>query len=198
MSITVKGVKVRSKDVKREIKVGFGSLKKSAQKRLLKENVDLFFLEALSSKHSSVRALAITLKDMCYSATINKAIRATLKNSYPGGFEQYDANLVMELLSVRDLQLAPDLRKRLSITEYWGIRNWIALDNATPVEMLNNMLLREARNFVTYGSTQPFDFIVQNKNFELKEKTKEELYSDFSEDDYLRIMERIEKVQNKE
>lgn len=61
MSITVKGIKVRSNDLKKEITANFNSLKEFAQKKILKENVDLFLEDALLSENPSVKELAMEL-----------------------------------------------------------------------------------------------------------------------------------------
>lgn len=196
MSITVRGIKIRSNDVKGEMKTSFNSLKEFAQKRLLKEHLDLFFADALASKYPNVRKLAMELKEDCSSETLNKIIRAELKDTSASGFEHYDYDLVFEILNCKQLKLDEDLRERLSVTEIWKIRKWVAQDINTSNKMLNDMIFRESRDFIFRHSVVVFDSIVLNPNFKMIEKTKRRLIDMFTVDSYDIVMERVEKIKN--
>lgn len=198
MSITVKEIKVRPNDLKKEITANFNDLKEFAQKRMLKEHVDLFFEDALVSEYPSVKKLAMELMEECYSTTLNKVIRKELKKARGVScFENYDSELVFKILNCKKLCLDEDLRKRLSKTEIWKIRNWIAQDKKTSNEILNDMLFAESRNFMLHKWVVIFDSIVQNPNFELKEKTKDAIYYYYTGKAYTTIMGRIETMRNK-
>jgi len=195
MSITVKGIKVRSNDLKKEITANFNSLKEFAQKKILKENVDLFLEDALLSENPSVKELAMELMEECSSETLNRVIRRELKGSRIGcGFERYNYDLVLKILNCKKLQLDEHLRKKLSKTEIWRVRNWIAQDKDTSNEILNDMILAESRDFILYNSVVVFDSIVLNPNFKMKEKTKNNFFYYYTKESYTAIMERIETV----
>lgn len=195
MSITVKGIKVRSNDLKKEITANFNDLKEFAQKRMLRENVDLFFTDALLSEYPSVKELAMELMEECSSKTLNNVIRRELKDSCNGcGFERYNDDLVLKILNCEKLQLDEVLRKQLSKTEIWRIRNWVVQDKGTSNAILNDMFLSEARFFARYNSAVVFDSIVLNPNFEMKNRTKNDLFYSFTGKSYTAIMGRYETI----
>jgi len=152
-------------------------------------------LKDLLSENPSVKELAMELMEECSSETLNRVIRRELKGSRIGcGFERYNYDLVLKILNCKKLQLDEHLRKKLSKTEIWRVRNWIAQDKDTSNEILNDMILAESRDFILYNSVVVFDSIVLNPNFKMKEKTKNNFFYYYTKESYTAIMERIETV----
>lgn len=195
MSITVKGVKVRSEDLKNSLVVTFNDLTKAAQERLLKKYTDKFFINALLSDYPSIKKIAKSLKDNCSSKTINDAIRTLLMKDNNPYYENYDSDLILELLNAKQLKLSNVLREKFSKTKFWKIRKWVAGNEDTTNDLLNQMLLFEAEQWINYQVNEVFIVIPQNPKFELLDKTKEILQSRFSKMDYYKIMAEIENLQ---
>lgn len=124
MKILLQGIEVRKEELTETMEIQFNQLNEIGQKRLFKENKDLFFSEALSSEHECVRKLAIILRNDCSSDTINKAIRKLLygKNIY----ESPDYNLIFILLNTDNLTLSKSNRINLYHSYDEKIREWLA------------------------------------------------------------------------
>lgn len=168
MSITVEGINVRIKEVSKDFKVKFKDLTEAGQKRLFKENKDIFFFDALTSKYKSVRTLALIKKDNCSSVSLNKAIKLLEKEK-----RATNVNLIIELLNIPNLDLDDSLRKSLAHSDYWELRLWIANDKNTPLQILKEMLWSATKIFIGYDSSTEMDAIITNPNFELDEEVEQ-------------------------
>lgn len=188
MSITVEGINVRIKEVSKDFKVKFESLTESGQKRLFKENKDIFFFDALTSKYVSVRRLALMQKNDCSSVSLNKAIKLLVKKK-----SAFNVDLIIQLLNIPNLDLDDELRKSLAHSDYWQLRLWIANDKNTPLQILKEMLWGATTIFVGYDSSTEMDVIITNPNFELDEEV-EEIIKRFNPTEFSKIESRIKEL----
>lgn len=190
MSITVKGQKVRTNELGYDNEISFSRLNIKGQKRLFLENKNLFLYEALSSSHEAIVNLAKEHMAECSSETLNDVLRELTTNST--GW--YDSKLVLEILNIPHLQLDLNIRKNFSRTEYWAIRYWTADDKSTPKEILSDLFITEAWEFIVDNITNGIEKILQNPNFVMDEELHKKLQSRFSDKQYSKIMEKVREL----
>lgn len=166
--ITVKGVEVRSKEI--DLEVSFQDLTPEGQKRIFLENKEKFLIAALNSRYSSLTDLVKEVKNECSSFALNKAIEHLL-DTRRFGFD----DLILEFLSVPSLELSEKNRKKLAYSEYWRLKLWVAKDEKTPLTVLKTreMFFRAAQNIVYEYSSEMFDAIVTNPNFDVDEEIEQ-------------------------
>lgn len=194
MGITVKGIKVRAEELNKHYTVAFNEINEAGQKRIFLEYKDMFFFDSITSRYESVRQLALSKKNECTSETIKNAIKTLIPSCSIVGV--YDMDMVLELLGCRNFQLDESLREKLSRTQYWPVRAWVAKDAGTSTKMLNDMLVNEALSFSFYGTTMVLEPIILNPNFELLDKTKE-ILEKMSSSTYSKIINKIEELTKK-
>lgn len=187
MAITVKGVEVRPEEVNLEL--DFRDLTAEGQKRFFLERKEMFILEALKSRYSSVVEAVGEARNECSSYALNIAIEYVLRRGLYGGVD-----LVLQFLSVPGFELNEANRKKLACSEYWKLRLWVAKDEKTPLKILKKkkMLFNAIRDFEA-GSSLLFDAIVENSNFEVDEQVKR-ILEPFSSETVEKVIARIKEL----
>lgn len=188
MSITVQGIKVRVSEVSKDFKVKFETLTEAGQKRLFKENKDIFFFNALTSKYKNVRALALRQKNNCSSVALNNAIKLLEKEK-----KASSVNLIIELLNVPHLSLDDKLRKTLAYSNYYKLRLWVANDKNTSLQILKDMLWGAITLFIGHNWSIEMDSIITNPNFELDNEVKK-IIKRFNPTEVSKIESRIKEL----
>lgn len=192
MSIIVKGadtrIEVDGEEVDKDLSVKFYELTEEGQKRVFKENKDIFFFDALKSSYMSVRNYARSLKEECSSETLNEAIKNLII------FKVSDKiTLIIELLNTERLEIDEELRKTLANSDYWKLRLWVAEDKNTSLSILKEMLPDAIKRFFWRNSSTNIDAIITNSNFELDEEVKQ-ILEKFSLDEGTKIEARIKEL----
>ena len=187
MSITVNGLEVRSDEIKPDISLKFSNLTQQGQIRLFSENKDTFLYEALISEYPEVHMLAINSKKEYSATSVNNLISNILKS----GMTTIEAGCILELINVPNFKLEEALRKKLSNSEYWPVKAWVAKDKYTSMQLLERMFLIEATNFIKNGSTIVLNAVIQNKNFNITPLLIKRMNNIFSEEDFNKIMRKV-------
>ena len=183
MAITVKGVEVRTKEVRTNVRVEFDDLTEEGQKRIFLENKEEFIVEALKSRYGSVVELVWEVKDECSSVALNAAIAECIKK---GASEER----ILDLLNVPGFELDKKLRKILAISvRSLPIQIWVAKDEKTSFKLLRKMFYNATVKLVRDNDPQLFDAIVTNPNFKSDEEVMAQIIHSSA-----KIKERIENV----
>lgn len=165
MSIKVKGIIARSDELSYDMEIPFSNLTVKGQERLFLENKDLFICEALKSKYDYIRDLVRTNFKSCSSEALNEAIKFLLS-----GYTNCD--LIMEILATSNLVLEDDVRISLSESDYWQLRQWVAYDTNTSLDLLYKMLIPAVQSVFWHHNFTILDALISNTNFEISESLK--------------------------
>ena len=171
MGITVKGVNVRTEELKTKFKVSFADLTAEGQRRVFLEQKDEFLYEALTSRYGSVKKVAKKNKGKCSSKTINKVLKHLLSESD----RRLKLDLILDILSTPNFEIEQEVVKKLSNSNYSKLRLGVAKDSNTPLQILKDMFSDEAFAIVGYGYSEVFDAIITNPRFELDEEINQKI-----------------------
>lgn len=167
MSIKVKGIPIRNEELSYDVEIPFSNLTVEGQERMFLDNKDVFICEAFASKYDTVRLLARGNMSDCSSATLNEALKFLFI-----GRTVVNCDLILEILAIPNLILDDDVRVSLSTSDYWPLRQWVAKDTNTPLDLLYKMLIPAVQSVFWHCDFNTLDALVGNANFEMSEPLK--------------------------
>lgn len=131
------------------------------------DNKELFICEAFDSKYATVRRLARENMSDCSSVTLNEVLKFLFI-----GRTVVNCDLILEILAIPNLVLDDSIRVSLSTSDYWPLRQWVAHDANTPLDLLYEMLIPAVNSVFWYRNFIILDALVSNTNFEMSEPLK--------------------------
>lgn len=168
MSIKVKGIPIRNEELSYDVEIPFSNLTVEGQERMFLNNKDVFICEAFASKYDTVRQLARGNMSDCSSATLNEALKFLFI-----GRTVVNCDLILEILAIPNLILDDDVRVSLSTSDYWPLRQWVAKDTNTPLDLLYKMLIPAVQSVFWHHDFVVFNALVYNPNFKMSEELQD-------------------------
>lgn len=166
MSIKVKGIPIRNEELSYDMEIPFSNLTVEGQERMFLENKDVFLCEAFASKYDSVKQLARGNMSDCSSATLNETLKFLLLGHV------VNCDLILKILAIPNFVLEDDVRVYLSTSYYWPLRQWVAQDANTPLNLLYEMLIPAVQSVFWHQDFIILDALVGNPNFEMSKPLK--------------------------
>lgn len=167
MSIKVKGIPIQNEELSYDKEIPFSYLTAKGQERMFLDNKELFICEAFDSKYATVRQLARENMSDCSSVTLNEVLKFLFI-----GRTVVNCDLILEILAIPNLVLDDSIRVSLSTSDYWPLRQWVAHDANTPLDLLYEMLIPAVNSVFWYSDFIILDALVSNTNFEMSEPLK--------------------------
>ena len=177
MSVKVKGIPIRNEELSYDVEVPFSNLTAKGQERMFLDDKDVFICEAFASRYNTVRQLARNNMADCSSSTLNEAIKFLLK-----GCRSNDVDLILEILDIPNFILEDSIRVSLSRSYYWPLRQWVANDSNTSLELLYEMLMPAVRSVFWHHDFIILNALVSNTNFKMSEPLKYVIDSIYEKD----------------